>query len=77
MARRRRRKVRIPTETPTVTIDGLSHEGRGVARLNDKVVFVDNALPGEEVVFRYLRTTAKFDEGVAIEILKALSLIHI
>ncbi len=68
---RRRRKNRIPTEQVTVTIDSLSHEGRGVARVNDKVVFVDGALPGEEVVFSYVRTSSKFDEGRVDEVLKA------
>ena len=57
--------------TPTVTIDALSHEVRGIARLDGKTLFVDNALPGETVKVRYLAQRAKFDEAVAIEVLEA------
>ena len=73
MARRRRRsRVRkVPEQHVTVTIESLSHEGRGVTRVDDKVVFVDGALPGEEVVFSYVRTSSRFDEGKVEEVLKA------
>lgn len=36
----------------TVSISGLSHDGQGVARLNDRVLFVAGALPGEQVRVR-------------------------
>lgn len=73
MARRtrRRRFKKVPTEQVTATIESLSHEGRGVARVNDKVVFVNGALPGEEVVFSYVRSASKFDEGRVDEVLSA------
>ena len=35
-----------------VTITGLSHDGQGVARLDDRVLFVAGALPGEQVQVR-------------------------
>ncbi len=35
-----------------VTITGLSHDGQGVARLEDRVLFVAGALPGERVQVR-------------------------
>ena len=35
-----------------VSITGLSHDGQGVARLNDRVLFVSGALPGEQVQVR-------------------------
>ena len=53
------------------TITALSHEGRGISRIDGKTVFIDNALPGEVVRFQYKRTRDKFDEGVAQEILIA------
>ncbi|MEX0587942.1 MAG: 23S rRNA (uracil(1939)-C(5))-methyltransferase RlmD, partial [Cyanobium sp.] len=38
--------------TVDVSITGLSHDGQGVARLNDRVMFVSGALPGEQVRVR-------------------------
>ena len=48
----------------------MSHEGRGIARIGGKTVFIEGALPGEMVRFRYLNRRASFDEGLAIEILE-------
>ncbi|KKN04333.1 hypothetical protein LCGC14_1098420, partial [marine sediment metagenome] len=45
MARRGRRQ-RIPTELVTADIETLSHDGRGIARIEGKTVFVDAALAG-------------------------------
>lgn len=36
----------------TVSITGLSHDGQGVARLSERVLFVAGALPGEQVQVR-------------------------
>ncbi|MCD6045723.1 MAG: rRNA ((1939)-C(5))-methyltransferase RlmD [Gammaproteobacteria bacterium] len=54
----------------TATIRHLSHEGRGVANLNGKTVFIQNALPHETVSFRYTRRHKNFDEGYAVEIVE-------
>ena len=54
-------------------ITALSHEGRGIAHIDGKTTFIDNALPGETVEFSYTGTRAKFNEGVASSILKASS----
>ena len=71
MGRRRSRKARLPAEPVDVAIEDLSHEGRGIARIEGKTVFVDNALPGEQVRMRYTRRRRRFDEGRAEEILAA------
>lgn len=55
------------TET---TIERLSHEGRGVAKINGKTTFIDNALIGETVAFKYIKKHSKYDEGVAVDILQ-------
>lgn len=51
-----------------VRIDTLSHEGRGVARVAGKAVFVDGALPGETVRIRYLRRRRRYDEAAVLEV---------
>ena len=62
MSKRNRRK-RLPEPCERVTVESLSHDGRGVAHIDGKAVFIDGALPGEEVGFDYLTTRRKFDEG--------------
>lgn len=52
-------------------IESLSHDGRGVARLDGKAVFVEGALPGERVMLRRTRGHRRHDEAVAIEVLEA------
>jgi 23S rRNA (uracil1939-C5)-methyltransferase len=63
-------------KTPPITtaiIESLSHEGRGIAHVNNKITFIENALPGEEVKFIYTKRHSRFDTGTAVEILKPSS----
>jgi len=69
MSRSRRR--RLPKEPIEVTIDDLSHDGRGVASWNEKKVFIHGALPGERVSARLTDRKRSYDEGETLEILKA------
>jgi 23S rRNA (uracil1939-C5)-methyltransferase len=62
---------RTPAEPQAARIDSLTHEGRGVARVQGKAVFIDGALPGEEVLFRLTRRHGRFDEGAVTEVLTA------
>ena len=72
MARRRRtRKQRLPQEPVEAQIDSLSHEGRGVAHIDGKAVFISGALPGEKVTFIYTLQSRKHDEGKIEEVLEA------
>ena len=64
----RGRKKRLAEPLPA-SIESLSHEGRGIARINGKTVFVDGALPGEQVRFLYTRKRGQFDEGRTVEVL--------
>ena len=54
-------------------IESLDHEGRGVARVAGKLVFIDGGLPGEQVMFRYRRCRRQFDEGSVVDVLKPSS----
>jgi 23S rRNA (uracil1939-C5)-methyltransferase len=68
---RRSRRQRVPQELVEVSIQELTPECRGFVRINGKATFVDFALPGERLVFKYTKTSSKFDQGVAVEVLQA------
>ncbi len=68
---RRRKRPQMPTDPVRVTIDDLSHDGRGVAHIDGKTIFIEGALKGEEVSFLYVEKKRSYDVGVAQEIHKA------
>jgi 23S rRNA (uracil1939-C5)-methyltransferase len=49
----------------------LSHEAKGVARVDGKAVFVADALPGERVLMRRVGRHRRFDEAVLEQVLRA------
>ena len=49
----------------------LAHDGRGIARIDGKTVFVDGALPGERVRLSVFKRRRTFDEASLVEVLKA------
>ena len=49
----------------------LAHDGRGVARVDGKAVFIEGALPGERVRFRVLKRRRHMDEAGLVEVLVA------
>jgi 23S rRNA (uracil1939-C5)-methyltransferase len=70
--RRRHRKSRpLPAAPFECEVVDLDHEGRGVARMQGKVVFVADALPGETVLARYTRIGRDADEAQTIEVRQA------
>ncbi|MGB5473847.1 MAG: 23S rRNA (uracil(1939)-C(5))-methyltransferase RlmD [Gammaproteobacteria bacterium] len=68
---KRTRKKRLPGPVDQVTIESLTHDGRGVTHVDGKAVFIEGALPGELIRFEYLATHSKFDEGRATGIHRA------
>lgn len=48
---------------PALVIHALSHDGRGIARTPEGVIFVEGALPGQMVRARLLRRKARFAEA--------------
>ena len=65
---RRRKGPKLPSEPVRVVIDDLSHDGRGVAHLDGKTVFIEGALKGEEVSFVYVEKKRHYDVGVVQEV---------
>ncbi|WP_018231159.1 23S rRNA (uracil(1939)-C(5))-methyltransferase RlmD [Thioalkalivibrio thiocyanodenitrificans] len=68
---RRARPAPVPAAPVEVMIESLTHEGRGVARVSGKTVFVDGALPGERVRARYVACHRRYDEAAPVEIIEA------
>lgn len=52
-----------------VPITDLSHDGRGVARIDGKTIFVSGALLGEQVRMRIRKRHRHFDEAETIEVI--------
>ena len=61
-----------PLASPTVvTVGSLDQEGRGIARVDGKAVFVEGALPGEVVTITTLKRKPTYDIARADVVLKA------
>ncbi|WAK02993.1 23S rRNA (uracil(1939)-C(5))-methyltransferase RlmD [Methylobacter sp. YRD-M1] len=69
MSRNRSRKKQLPETPVRVTIESLAHDGRGVAHVDGKVVFIDESLPGEEVEFVYTESRRDYAEGKVVSLL--------
>ncbi len=65
------RAVTRPADVAEARIESLNYDGRGVGRVNGKVVFIDGALPDETVRFRFLSRHRNYDSGAVQEILVA------
>src|SRR5262245_27609975 len=60
-------------EVRVVEIESLDPEGRGVARADGKVIFVEGALAGERVRIETLRSKPKYDNARVVEVLRSSS----
>jgi 23S rRNA (uracil1939-C5)-methyltransferase len=59
------------SEVQEADIVDLAHDGRGVARVDGKAVFIDGALPGERVRYRLLKRRRHLDEAALVDVLIA------
>ena len=59
------------TPTPPLYIESLDHEGRGVAHLDGKAIFVEGALPGELVIHSSYRKKPTYEQAQVTQIIKA------
>ena len=58
-------------EAETARIESVTHDGKGIAAVSGKKVFVTGALEGEEVSFRRRKKRRNFDEAELLEVLSA------
>lgn len=55
----------------SATVTGVTHECRGLTRIDGKTTFLEGGLPEEEVQFHYTRRYGSYDEGRVTDISKA------
>ena len=67
----RARNAPLSAPDTVVEVTALSHDGRGIARLAGKALFIEDALPGETVRFRIIKRRREFDEAQVTEVLQA------
>jgi 23S rRNA (uracil1939-C5)-methyltransferase len=65
--------MRYATSMNQASIESLDHEGRGVAHVEGKAIFIEGALPGERVAYTSFRRKPSFENARADAILKASS----
>ena len=72
MRKRRNRSTTDISQTPILTtiIESLDQEGRGVAHVEGKTIFIDGALPHEKVTFRSHRIKPSYEVANVVEVLK-------
>ena len=61
----------MPKRSPeTAYIVASAHDGRGIADVEGKKVFVAGALEGEEVLFQRRKRRRKYDEAELLEVIQ-------
>ena len=68
MAKRSRRR-QLP-EPSVVDIEAMSHEGRGIAHIDGKTVFVFGALKDEKVRIQIRKTNRNYDEAITLDVIQ-------
>ncbi len=56
---------------PTGIIESLDHDARGITRLEGKTIFVEGALPGEQVEYTCFQTRPSYEIARVVRLLKA------
>ena len=75
MARRSKNRNKLPeiVEIKHATIESLDQEGRGVAHVDGKTIFIDGALPNEKVTYQSIRIKPSYEVANVVEVLQASS----
>ncbi len=73
--RNRNRAKQAPAEiSPPIIVESLDQEGRGVAHVDGKAIFIDGALPKEKVTYQVTRSKEDYAFANVAEVLKQSSL---
>ena len=72
MRRNRNKPRENPAENPILhaTIESLDQEGRGVAHVDGKTIFIDGALPNEHVTYQSQRIKPSYEVANVVSVLK-------
>lgn len=54
-----------------VVVESVDYEGKGIARIDGKTVFIDGVLADEEAVIEIVKRKTNFDKARVVEIIKA------
>ncbi|MFH1493582.1 MAG: 23S rRNA (uracil(1939)-C(5))-methyltransferase RlmD [Pseudomonadota bacterium] len=54
-----------------VNIESLDHEGRGITHVDGKVVFIEGALPGEEVTYSVFKKKPSYEMATLREVMRS------
>lgn len=66
-----KKKTQLNTKHQSVQVEKLDHHGAGIAYQNKKPVFIEGALPGEQVLIQLTESKSKFSRANLIKIQKA------
>ena len=72
MARRSKNRNKIPeiVEIKQALIESLDQEGRGVAHVDGKTIFIDGALPNELVTYQSIRIKSSYEVANVVTVLE-------
>jgi 23S rRNA (uracil1939-C5)-methyltransferase len=65
------RKESSPNPITEALIESLDQEGRGVAHVEGKTIFIDGALPNERVTYQSHHVKASYEVANVVQVLKA------
>ncbi|WP_159738021.1 23S rRNA (uracil(1939)-C(5))-methyltransferase RlmD [Vibrio atypicus] len=69
-----KKKTQLNTKHQSVQIEKLDHLGAGIAYQNKKPIFIEGALPGEQVLVQITESKSKFSRANLIKIQKSSDL---
>ncbi|MFA0054540.1 23S rRNA (uracil(1939)-C(5))-methyltransferase RlmD [Vibrio echinoideorum] len=65
-----KKKTQLETKHQSILVERMDHNGAGIAYQKNKPVFIDGALPGEQVVIQLTESKSKFSRAKLIKLLK-------